>query len=269
MVKEALVGPAELLCAAGFVVLSIDYRSFGLSGGEPRGALFPRRQVEDVRNAVGYLRNRPEVDPDRVGIWGVSFGGGVVIHAAAVDRRVRAVVSQSPIVNGRRWMRELRSGFDWERLLDALQADRELREAGQPGERVPYASPEPDAMALIPVKLPPGFEPDPADPNPVRNPMQMESWDPMILLESVERVIDFNPTDTIEMIAPRPLLIVTNSGRDEVHLLEHVQDAFKRAGEPKEMALLDYDSFGLYDGDGLREAMGLAGDFFAEHLGDC
>jgi hypothetical protein len=68
------------------------------------------------------------------------------------------------------------------------------------------------------------------------------------------------------MIAPRPLLIVTNSGRDEVHLLTHIQDAFKRAGEPKRMVLLDYDAFGLYDGDGLAEAMGLAAAFFHKHL---
>jgi pimeloyl-ACP methyl ester carboxylesterase len=266
MVKEALVGPARLLCEAGFVVLSIDYRSFGVSPGEPRGAFFPRREVDDIRTAVGFLRRRPEVDPERVGIWGVSFGGGVVLHAAALDRRIKAVVAQSPVVDGRRWLRGLRSGFDWERLWDQLTEDRERRENGEPGARVPYASPDPEVTAVIPVKLPPGFAPDPEDPNPVRNPMQMETWDPMVLLESIEQIIDFNPTAVVDLIAPRPLLIVTNSGRDEVHLLEHVQDAFALAGEPKEMVLLDYDSFGLYDGKGLREAMALAARFYGEHL---
>jgi fermentation-respiration switch protein FrsA (DUF1100 family) len=266
MVKEALVGPASLLREAGFVVLSIDYRSFGVSPGEPRGAFFPRREVDDVRTAVGFLRRRPEVDADRVGVWGVSFGGGVVLQAAALDPRIKAVVSQSPVVDGRRWIRALRSSFDWELLRDELVADRERRESGEPGGRIPYASPAPGELAVIPVKPPPGFQPDPDDPNPVRYPMQMETWDPMVLTESIERIIDFNPTTLIDLIAPRPLLIVTNSGRDEVHLLEHVQDAFKRAGEPKEMALLDYDSFGLYDGEGLGEAMALASRFYGEHL---
>ncbi|MCW2995894.1 MAG: alpha/beta hydrolase [Conexibacter sp.] len=264
MVKEALVGPARHLCEAGLVVLSIDYRSFGLSDGEPRRAMFPRREVDDFRSAISYLRRRPEVDAERIGIWGVSFAGGVVLHTAALDRRVKAVVAQSPTVDGRRWIRELRSGFAWEQLLTALEEDRERRDAGEEGARVPYASPE--GMAVIPVMLPPGFAPDPADPNPVRNPGQMETWDPMLLLESIERIIDFNPTDVIDMIAPRPLLIVTNSGHDEVHLLTHVQDAYKRAGEPKEMVLLDYDSFGLYEGEGLAEAMGIAAAFFHRHL---
>jgi fermentation-respiration switch protein FrsA (DUF1100 family) len=264
MVKEALKGHAQHLCQAGFVVLSIDYRSFGLSEGEPRRAMFPRREVEDFRSAIGFLSRRPEVDAERIGIWGVSFAGGVVIQTAAFDRRVKAVVSQSPTVDGRRWIRELRSGFAFEEVMDALQQDRERRERGEPGARVPYASPE--GMALIPIQLPPGFVPDPDDPNPVRNPGQMSSWDPMVLLESIERIIDFNPSDVIDMIAPRPLLIVTNSGRDEVHLLTHIQDAYKRAGEPKEMVLLDHDAFGLYEGEGLAEAMQLAANFFHRHL---
>ena len=99
--KESLVVEAEHLTAAGFVTLAIDYRTFGESGGEPRGSLFPLNQVEDFRNGITYLQRRHDVDPDRVGIWGASFGGGVVIMTAALDRRVRAVVAMAPIVNGR------------------------------------------------------------------------------------------------------------------------------------------------------------------------
>lgn len=265
MVKEALQGPARRLCEAGFVVLAIDYRSFGVSDGEPRRAMFPRREVDDFRSGVSFLRRRPEVDPERIGAWGVSFGGGVVLHTAALDHRVKAVVSQSPIVDGRRWIRELRSGFAWDELLGALQVDRERRDAGEAGARVPHASPE--GLAVIPVSIPAGFVLDPNDPNPVRNPGQMKTWDTSVLLESIEHIIDFDPSQIIDMIAPRPLLIVTNSGHDPVHLLSHIQEAFQRAGEPKELVLLDYDSFGLYDGEGLDEAMALAADFFHKHLG--
>ena len=61
--KESLVVEAEHLTAAGFVTLAIDYRTFGESGGEPRGSLFPLNEVEDFRNAITYLQRRDDVDP--------------------------------------------------------------------------------------------------------------------------------------------------------------------------------------------------------------
>src|SRR5438093_5467050 len=101
--KESLVTEAEHLTHAGFVTLAIDYRTLGESGGEPRGSIFPYNQVEDFRNAITWLQRRDDVDRDRIGIWGASFGGGVVIMTAALDQRVRAVVAMAPIVNGRKW----------------------------------------------------------------------------------------------------------------------------------------------------------------------
>src|SRR5690348_9266519 len=67
--KESLIDDAEYLTAAGFLTLAIDYRSFGESGGEPRGSLFPLNEVEDFRNAISWLQQREDVDPDRIGIW--------------------------------------------------------------------------------------------------------------------------------------------------------------------------------------------------------
>ena len=92
VLKQSLVAAGEYFSRAGYLTLSIDYRTFGESAGEPRGQLFPLRQVEDFRNAISYLQTRPDVDADAIGIWGASFGGAVVIWTAAVDRRVQAVV---------------------------------------------------------------------------------------------------------------------------------------------------------------------------------
>ena len=60
--------------------MTFDYRSFGLSAGEPRQVVSVRRQLADIRAAIAYLRSRPEVDPDRVALWGSSLGGGHVDH---------------------------------------------------------------------------------------------------------------------------------------------------------------------------------------------
>src|SRR5215469_18090586 len=64
-VKEALVEDAGYLQRAGYVVLAIDYRTFGESEGEPRGQLFPLVQVEDFRNGVSFLQCLPGLDPER------------------------------------------------------------------------------------------------------------------------------------------------------------------------------------------------------------
>jgi cephalosporin-C deacetylase-like acetyl esterase len=41
-----------------------------------------------------------EADPDKIGIWGSSYSGGHVLWLGAVDKRVKAVLSQVPCVSG-------------------------------------------------------------------------------------------------------------------------------------------------------------------------
>src|SRR5712691_4471569 len=126
-VKEALVEEGGYFSRAGYVTLAIDYRSFGESEGEPRGQLFPLNESEDYRNAISYLETRDEIDPARIGIWGTSFGGAMVIYTGAVDRRAKAVGAQVPVVNGRRWMQALRTSDLWLELLDKIDEDRRRR----------------------------------------------------------------------------------------------------------------------------------------------
>ena len=96
MVKEALGPHAEHLARAGFVVLAVDWRTVGSSEGEPRCQWQPFWQVEDLRSGVSYLRTRPEVDPERIGLWGHSTAAGVAVVAGALDRRVKCVAGQNP-----------------------------------------------------------------------------------------------------------------------------------------------------------------------------
>jgi fermentation-respiration switch protein FrsA (DUF1100 family) len=259
-VKEALVGPAEYFQRAGYVVLAIDYRTFGESEGEPRGQLFPLNEVEDFRNALSFLETRDEVDRDRIGIWGTSFGGANVIYTAAVDRRVKAVVAQVPVVNGRRWMQALRTSDQWLELLDRLDEDRRRRFATGEGARVPVTgrAARGEFCAM------------PADQKILdfveQSKPELKTWRPDLVLESIERIIEFFPENVIHQIAPRPLCIVTTSGYDMIHPLEHILDAYRKANEPKKLVLLPYDQLGFYTEPGLGEAMRSAIDWFEAHL---
>jgi dienelactone hydrolase len=105
----------------GLVAMAIDYQSYGFSSSgsddirllepdtttdaravtEKEARILLKRtnlnnvhEVADFRAAVSFLQGEPGVDPDKVGIWGSSNGGSVVIAVAAVDARVKAVVSQ-------------------------------------------------------------------------------------------------------------------------------------------------------------------------------
>jgi dienelactone hydrolase len=51
------------------------------------------RMVEDVRAAVGALQKENGVDPDRIYVAGYGLGGNVALHAAALDPRIKGVVS--------------------------------------------------------------------------------------------------------------------------------------------------------------------------------
>ena len=94
--QDRLFGSAETFAAAGLAALTFDYRNFGESGGEPRQVIDIEGQRQDWRAAVSWARSRPEIDPDRVALWGSSLGGTHTIFVAAGDSRIAAVVAQIP-----------------------------------------------------------------------------------------------------------------------------------------------------------------------------
>jgi dipeptidyl aminopeptidase/acylaminoacyl peptidase len=80
----------EFLPGAGFNVLIFDYRSYGMS---EKGPLRREGLIADAKAAIDYVMTRDDVDPSRVGLYGLSLGGTIGLAAAAEDERVRAVVS--------------------------------------------------------------------------------------------------------------------------------------------------------------------------------
>ncbi len=109
---------ARSIAAAGYFVAVFDYRGWGDSdgrliladgprepvAGEPgrhtatvreiREVIDPIEQAEDLQNVIHWVVDEPGADATRIGLWGTSFSGGLVVHAAARDPRVKALVSQ-------------------------------------------------------------------------------------------------------------------------------------------------------------------------------
>ncbi len=77
----------EWLASRGYVVMSVNYRSgVGYGNSFRRAADTGARgnaEYRDVLAAGKYLQTRPDVDPDRIGIWGLSYGGVLTGQALA------------------------------------------------------------------------------------------------------------------------------------------------------------------------------------------
>lgn len=135
---------AEAFGDAGMNALVFDYRNLGVSDGDDRQHLDPWAQIRDYENAISFLERHPSVDPGRIGVWGISYSGGHALILAAIDDRVRSVVSQIPVVDGFENMRRVHGTMGGRRLADLLAEDRRLRY--EEGRRLylPHASPTPD-----------------------------------------------------------------------------------------------------------------------------
>jgi len=80
-------GINQWLASQGYVVLSVNYRS-GIGYGNsfrraPNTGARGNAEYQDVVAGGQYLQSRPDVDPDRVGIWGLSYGGVLTSQALA------------------------------------------------------------------------------------------------------------------------------------------------------------------------------------------
>lgn len=88
----AMIYHASALVAKGYSVLSYDQRAHGSSDGDICTAGW--LESEDLLGAVDYLKSRPDVDPERIGVLGLSMGGRAALLAAARDESLRAVVAE-------------------------------------------------------------------------------------------------------------------------------------------------------------------------------
>ena len=95
-VKEQSSGLyAQTMAERGFITLAFDPSYTGESGGEPRNVASPDISTEDFSAAVDFLGLQPVVDRERIGIIGICGWGGMALNAAAVDKRVKAVVAST------------------------------------------------------------------------------------------------------------------------------------------------------------------------------
>ena len=98
---------AEAFAKRASHALVYDNRNFGASDGEPRQEIDPWQQVRDYSDAITFAAGLDRPIATRIGVWGSSYSGAHVLVVAAIDRRVKCVVSQVPAISGSQGFRRL------------------------------------------------------------------------------------------------------------------------------------------------------------------
>ncbi len=149
-VKEVVLPHyAQNMLKAGVACLMFDYRNFGASDGAPRQHLDFSAQVEDYKNAISFAVRQPELDKNRVAVWGISYAGGHAIIVGATDPRVKAIVSTVPVVDGYESMRRCHGARRFDDLLELVAEDRERRFAGEPSAMMAMSSQTPETEMSV------------------------------------------------------------------------------------------------------------------------
>ncbi|HKT46429.1 MAG TPA: DPP IV N-terminal domain-containing protein [Candidatus Acidoferrales bacterium] len=120
VVRNAWGGPTflwhELMAQKGFIIFALDNRGSAGRGHlfeEPIHFRFGAQELSDQRDGVAWLKSQAYVDPDRIGIWGWSFGGHMTLHAMFEDPEdFKAGFAGGPVT-------------DW-RYYDSIYAERYL-----------------------------------------------------------------------------------------------------------------------------------------------
>jgi fermentation-respiration switch protein FrsA (DUF1100 family) len=256
-VKELFLDAfAEVFCEAGLAALVYDNRNLGASDGEPRQEIDPWAQVRDYRHAITYAGTREEVDKDRIGIWGSSYSGAHVLVVGAIDRRVKCVVGQVPLISGHENARRLVRADLIRPTQEMFDADREARYRGEEPVRIPVVAPEGEPCALPTADSYEWFTTSGQERAP--------SWVNECTLRSVEMFWEYEPGTYLPWISPTPLLMVVAAG-DHLTVSDLAIGAYESAREPKKLVVLQGGHFDAYVAD-FEASSGAARDWFVTHL---
>ena len=234
----------------GYIVLAFDYRGWGMSESllmaterQPnpdannemtlkvkalRWQMNYAYQTEDIRAAISFVAGEPNVDPERIGLWGSSYGGGLVTWVAGNDPRVKCVAAQVPGMGGAKRPAAMQYAYD----LATKQARGETEpvpiETGKMGGKMATY----DQMRV----------------NPVKN-------------------IGFSALDAAAKIsAPALFVVAENEELSSNDTVAAVHQALVERGIPSKLHVIPgITHYGVY-GEGFEEATQVELEWFNAHL---
>lgn len=244
-VKEQSSGLyAHSMAERGFVALAFDPSYTGESGGEPRNVASVDINTEDFSAAVDFLGLQANVDRDRMGIIGVCGWAGMALNAAAMDKRIKAVVVSAMYDMSRL----LSKGYN-DSVTPAQRTESLLRMSQQRWLDAEKGAPAPSKFKLPETlkgnepefvkgyysyyKTPRGFHKNSVNSN--------STW----TATTAFSFMNFPMMGNIREISPNPVLFIAG---EKAHSRYFSEDAFQAAAEPKELVVVkDAVHTDLYD----------------------
>ena len=253
--EQALPQVAEIFARNGFVTLVIDYRFFGESEGEPRNQVFPLEMVEDYRNAITWISELPEVDSERIGIWGTSLSGGIVLYAATFDKRVKAVVAQVPAIFNP-VIRFERNPDAWHNDSKTISHDRVERLRTGTVNYIAIVN-QPGQPCVLPGKEAYDFFMSTTEIAP--------SWRNQMTVDSIEKMREFDVISSICLLSPTPTMFIP-AENDGLISIESIVNVYDIILEPKSLVSLPITHFEIYNDPWLSKAAAIASEWYRTYL---
>ena len=220
------------LCAEGWFVFGYDYVGFGKSDGK-RNRHRPLEQAQNTYDALTYMQTVPGIDPERLAIYGTSFGCANGIWVTAHDERVKCLVTSVGVTDGYEWMRSIRRPWEWLAFKDRVLKEAQKRVVSGEGTLVPNGEimlRDPESQRQRDMHAQAGHT------------FQSEERD----IESAEAVMRYRPDWVVDKISPRPVLMIYAEHDNLVPPVQQLS-AYEKCGEPKKLVMLPksghYDSY--------------------------
>ncbi|KAK3371335.1 Alpha/Beta hydrolase protein [Lasiosphaeria ovina] len=225
----------------GITTLLYDPRGIGASEGEPRNEVDPLQQIEDLHDAVTWIRQHALVDETKIALWGLCWGGNVTLAATAFEyvwasrlpvfaqrfaqtcpKRVAATIAMAPMIST--------DGSPERRkpLLELAMHDRVSQLlAGQSAMYLPYIDEDgnmPNGQEMAP-EIVPALD---------RLGIVLEN---RISVQTYYKCLAWNLLHVVKYVAPTPAMMVSPE-LDETSPLDSQLHCFTQMGYPKELDIL-------------------------------
>lgn len=95
---ERYVSYVNAFARNGYIVFKPDFRGNGNSEGQPEGAYYSPAHTVDVLNALSSIKKYPGVNFNKIGMWGHSMGGNIILRSLVVSKDIKAAVIWAGVV---------------------------------------------------------------------------------------------------------------------------------------------------------------------------